>query len=55
MIFKNLDRVLKKLDLPESADAELSAESIALLKEYGLYDESASGPEDTKADREVVD
>ncbi len=55
MIKQQLDEYLKGLDLPEKSDAELSAESIVLLKEYSLYDESASGPEDTKADREVVD
>ena len=52
---KQLEALLAKMKLPESADTPLSPESIELLKEFGLYDESASGPEDTKADREVVD
>ena len=55
MIKKLADAIIKEIGLPKSEDVELSPESIALLKEYGLYGESAADSEDAKADRKVGD
>ena len=53
MVKRVLEFVLGKLDLPETIHVELVPESIELLKEFGLYDESAAGSEAAEANREV--
>lgn len=50
---RQLEALLGKMKLPERADVPPSPESIELLKEFGLYDESAAGSEAAEADREV--
>ena len=53
MIKSLLHSVLKKLDMPESEEVDLSLESIALLKEFGIYNEGADIQEAPEADGEV--
>jgi len=53
MIKRQFDLILAKAELPETAEIELTPESIELLKEYGLLDESAADEEVPEADGEV--
>ena len=56
MIREQLEAHLATLNLPKKTEnIQLLPESAALLKEYGLNVESASGSEDAKADRKVAD